>query len=220
MTKVLLIESDIKTMLSLKLMLTYKGFNVTYCSNINHAKNLLAKTNFQLIIADIHRQQNNMFDFVKSLRTNGHYIPVVYIGERSYELELKRKATGLDDFVLKPFTLDTLSNVLRKAITKAESHQKPLLYSGISVDENRKVLWVNEKIVPLAKIELKILCLLAKKAGRIVSLESLYSLYDMDTNFNTRIFSYVSNLRKKLEEAGVNTLKINFVKDGYRLEVV
>ena len=86
MTKVLLIESDIKTMLSLKLMLTYKGFNVTYCSNINHAKNLLAKTNFQLIIADIHRQQNNMFDFVKSLRTKGHYIPVVYIGERSYEL--------------------------------------------------------------------------------------------------------------------------------------
>lgn len=220
MTRVLLIESDIKTMLALKLMLAYKGFNVTSCSNIYHAKNLLQKHNFQIMIIDIHLQAENMFDFTRSLRTSGIYIPVVYLGERAYEDEIKRKLTGLDDYVLKPLNLNSLIDVLRKAISKSESNQKPLLYSGISIDETRKVLWVNEKIVPLAKIEFKILLLLAKKAGRIVSLEHLYSLYDIDTNFNTRIFAYVSNLRRKLEDAGVESLRINFVRDGYRLEVV
>lgn len=220
MTKVLLIESDIKTLLSLKLMLTYKGFNVTTASSVISARNYLNKKNFQLIIAGIHRQQQNMFDFVKSLRTVGNYIPVIYLGERAYELEMKTKLSGLDDFVLKPFTYSELTGALTKAITKAHSSQKPLLYGNISLCENRKAIRVNEKIIPLAKMELKILSLLAKKAGRIVTLENLYSLYDLDSSLNTRVFSYVSNIRRKLEEAGVQCLKINFVRDGYKLEVV
>jgi DNA-binding response OmpR family regulator len=220
MTKVLLIESDIKTLLSLKLMLTYKGFNVTTASSVINAKNYLAKKSFQIIIAGIHRQDENMFEFVKSLRTVGNYVPVIYLGDRVYELEMKKKLSGLDDFITKPFTYSELTGSLTKAITKTHSSQKPLLYGNISMDENKKVLWVNEKIVPLAKMEIKILSLLAKKAGRIVTLEHLYSLYELDSSLNTRVFSYVANLRQKLEDAGVDCLKINFVRDGYKLEVV
>lgn len=220
MTKVLLIESDIKTLLSTKLMLTYKGFNVTTVSSLMAARNYLAKKNFQIIIAGIHRQQENMFEFVKSLRNVGNYIPVIYLGERVYQFEMKNKLSGLDDFILKPFTYSELTGALTKAITKAHSSQKPLIYGNISLCESRKALWVNEKIIPLAKMEIKILSLLAKKAGRIVTLENLYSLYDLDSSLNTRVFSYVANIRKKLEDAGVETLRINFVRDGYKLEVV
>lgn len=220
MTKVLLIESDIKTLLSMKLMLTYKGFNVTTCSTVFNAKNHLAKRNYQIIMAGIHKQNENMFEFIKSLRTVGNYIPVIFLGERCYEAEIKTKMSGLDDYLLKPFNYSTLTGVLTKAISKSNSSQKPLLYGGISLCENRKVLWVNEKIIPLAKMEIKILSLLAKKAGRIVTLDHLYSLYELDSNLNTRVFSYVANIRRKLEDAGVECLRINFVKDGYKLEVV
>jgi DNA-binding response OmpR family regulator len=86
------------------------------------------------------------------------------------------------------------------------------------IDEGKKVLRVKEKVIPLAKMEVKILVVLAKKAGKIVTLDHLYSLYELDPSLNTRVFSYVKNIRQKLEDAGVETLKINFARDGYNLE--
>lgn len=220
MTKVLLIESDIKTLLSMNLMLVYKGFKVTSCASVEKARNSLAKNHYQIIIAGIHHQRENMFEFTKSLRMSGVYVPVVYLAERAYQEEVTMKMSGLDECIMKPFNFSHLMEIMRNAISKSSSNQKPLLYGGITLCETKKVLSVNDKIIHLGKMEMKILMLLAKKAGRIVTLDHLYSLYDMDTNFNTRVFSYVSNIRKKLEDAGVHGLKINFVRDGYKLEVI
>ncbi len=219
MTKVLLIESNIRIRLPLRLFLTYKGYWVTSCSSTKAARDLLARNVYQLIIAGIHHQEENLFDFTRSLRTGGNYAPVIFMGERAYEEDIRRRLSGLDEYLLRPYTGAALDLVLEKALTKTRSTQRPLLYTGVMIDEAKKVLRVNEKVIPLAKMEVKILVVLARKAGKIVTLDHLYSLYDLDASLNTRVFSYVKNIRQKLEDAGVETLKINFVRDGYKLEV-
>lgn len=221
MAKVLLIESDFKFQITYKCILTYKGFNVTVCPTITHARTLLEKNKFQLILIGIHQQQESAFYFVKALRKKGCFTPVLYIGERSYEEVLEKESTALDSYLLKPFNISDFNERIHNVLLKSYSSQKPLLYGGINVDEKKLILSVQNKMVNLGKMEMRLLTILAKKAGRIVTLDHLYNLVEQEgVHFNTRIFSYISSLRKKLEDAGVQTLKINFVKDGYRLEVL
>lgn len=221
MAKVLLIESHFKFQVAYKCVLTYKGFNVTTSPTITHARAILEKNNFQLILIGIHHQQESAFYFVKALRKKGCFTPVLYIGERSYQEILEKEVTALDSYLLKPFNISDFNESIHKVLLKSYSAKRPLLYGGINVDEKKLILSVHDKMINLGKMEMKVLSILAKKAGKIVTLEHLYNLVEQEgIHFNTRIFSYISSLRKKLEDAGVQTLKINFVKNGYRLEVL
>lgn len=221
MTKALVLASQFKTGLALRCLLMTRGFTVTVCSSLKEGKKLLGEAHFQLILIDIHKQDENAFDFVRNMRNNGSFLPVLFVGERSYQDALIMGTTGLDEFLLKPLNLRLFDRALRKTMAKAENNQKPLLYGGISLDEHHRILSVKDKMVNLGKLEMKILSLLARKAGSVVTLEKIQSIVEKEgVRFNTRIFYHISCLRKKLEDAGINTLQINFVKDGYRLDVV
>lgn len=221
MTKALVLASQFKTALALRCLLMTRGFTVTVCSTLKEGRKLLGEAHFQLILIDIHRQDENAFDFVKNLRNNGSFLPVLFVGERSYQDALLMGTTGLDEFLLKPLNLKLFDRALAKTVAKAEHGQKPLLYSGISLDEHHRILSVRDKMVALGRHEVKILSLLARTAGTVVSLEKIQSIVEKEgVRFNNRIFYHISCLRKKLEDAGINNLQINFVKDGYRLDVV
>lgn len=220
MTKVLVLESDFKLQIALKCFLTYKGFNTTVCSNTAEAKRLIFESDFKMIVLDIHMLDENAFSFVKYVRTKGCYAPAIFIGERSYQELMERECSGLDEFILRPFGVQALTEALSRATLKSTSTRKPLLYEDIKIDEHHNLLMVKERKVHLGKTEMKILMLLAKKAGQVVSLEKLHALLKYEGGkFNVRVFSYISALRYKLEEAGVQGLRINFVKDGYRLDI-
>ncbi len=221
MTKALVLASQFKTSLALRCLLMTRGFTVTVCSTLKEGKKLLEEARFQLILIDIHKQDENAFDFVRNLRNNGSFLPVLFIGERSYQDALLMGTTGLDEFLLKPISMKLFDRALAKAVAKAEHNQKPLLYGGISLDEHHRILSVRDKMVNLGKLEMTILCLLAKKAGSVVALDKIQGIVEKEgVRFNNRIFYHISCLRKKLEDAGINNLQINFVKDGYRLDVV
>ncbi len=221
MTKVLVLSSQFRTAIALRCLLMTRGFTVTVCSTMAEGKKIMSEARFQLILIDIHRQDENTFEFVKAMRNNGSFLPVLYIGERSYQDALLMGTTGLDEFLLKPINLKLFDRALAKALAKSEHEQRPLLYGGISLDEQSRILSVKNKMVNLGKLETKILSLLAKKAGSVVSLERMQMLIEKEgVRFNNRVSYHVSCLRKKLEDAGIQSLQINFVKDGYRLDVV
>lgn len=221
MTKALVLASQFKSAIALRCLLMTKGFTVTVCSTLQEGRKLIEEAHFQLILIDIHRQDENAFDFVRNLRNNGSFLPVLFIGERSYQDALLMGTTGLDEFVLKPLNVRDFDHALARTMAKSRHDQRPLLYSGIRLDESMRTLSVRDKIVNLGKLEMKILSLLAKKAGSVVSLDRIQMMVEKEgVRFNTGIFFHISCLRKKLEEAGINTLQINFVKDGYRLDVV
>jgi DNA-binding response OmpR family regulator len=221
MTKALVVASQFKSAFALRCLLLTRGFTVTVCSSMKEARKILSEARFQMIVIDIHHQDENAFEFSKSLRNNGTFLPVLFIGERSYQDALLLGTTGLDEFLLKPLNLKMFDHALAKTFAKAQHGQRPLLYGGISLDEHHRILSVKDKMVNLGKLEAKILSLLARKAGSVVSLERLQLMVEKEgVRFNNRIFFHVSCLRKKLEDAGIHTLQINFVKDGYRLDVV
>lgn len=219
--KVLVIGNDIKLQMTLQGCLTLNGWSVTRCSDMARARTTLQNDTFTLILLHIHKQQENSFSFVKSLRINGYFTPVLYLGERSYQEVLKRDCSGLDTWALLPFNYFDFMQKVNKAMVNGESQHRPLLYSGISINEGLRVLKVKEKLINLGAVEMKILVMLTQTAGQVVALERLYSMMEQEgTKFSNRAFFHVSCLRKKLTDAGIESLKINFIKDGYRLDVV
>lgn len=117
MTKLLLITSDLRARLFLKVWLSIRGYSVTVCRSTTAARSELSRSEFSAVIVDIHRQEENAFAFVKSTRRLGQYIPTLFLGERSYRELLERGCSGLDEFVLKPIKLrgfnEALNVVLR-----------------------------------------------------------------------------------------------------------
>jgi DNA-binding response OmpR family regulator len=221
MATVLLIESDLKLQLAYKYILTYKGFQVSVCPTIKQARLVLKNNVFQLIMIGIHNLEESSFNFVKELRKEGCFSPVLYIGERTYQEILQKQTTGLDNYLLTPFSISDFNERIHNTLLKSFSSRRPLLYSGINVDEKKLLLSVQNKEINLGRMEMHILKILAKKAGRKVSLDHLYFLVEQEgIHFNNRIFSYISSLRQKLENAGIQSLKIHFVKDGYKLEII
>jgi DNA-binding response OmpR family regulator len=95
-----------------KVLLTYRGYWVTGYANPKAARNLLARNVYQLIIARIHNQEENLFSFTRSLRSEGNYALIIFMGERAYEEAIRRRLTGLDECLLRPYTGAGLDLVL------------------------------------------------------------------------------------------------------------
>jgi DNA-binding response OmpR family regulator len=76
------------------LFLTHRSYQVTACSNLRAARDLLARNVFQLIVAGIQRLAENVFDFSRSLRIEGNYAPVIFMGKRASEDEIRGRMTG------------------------------------------------------------------------------------------------------------------------------
>lgn len=221
MTKVLVLTSDIKTSTVLRFVLTMNNFDASVASNTTKAEKHLHENHFNLIVMDIHSLDENAFTYARELRGRGMYIPVLFLGERSYEDAINVGCSGLDDYLLKPYTFPDLKKKIMQTLSKTHSAEMPLLWGGINVDTKRRMLWAKDKFVHLGKTEMRILLLLARKTGRVVTLSTMYSHIETDSQrrINTRLFSQIASLRQKLEQLGAQTLQINFVKDGYRLDI-
>lgn len=220
MTKTLVMVSDLKLSIALKCYLTYNSFNVTLASSLLAGKKLLEQVDFKLIVIDA-RIQNDTFTFVRNLRSKGIFLPILYIGEGNQKDDMVKNCTGLDEFILKPVAYLGLKESLQRTLLKSHSAQKPLLYGGINIDERKQVVSISDRIVALGRMEMRILMLLAKKAGKVVTLDKINSMVEHEgARFNNRVFYHVACLRRKLEDGGLESLQINFVKDGYRLDVV
>jgi DNA-binding response OmpR family regulator len=221
MTKILVLTSEIKTSTLLKSVLAFNNFHAFIASSIVGARSLLEENTFSSIIIDYHLGMEELVSpLSRYLRQKRIYLPILYLGVAADQKIILKKCTGLDEFLISPFRFQDLMTKLNKTIEKSNSNEKPLLFGGVTLDARRMMLSVKDKMVRLGKNEMKILAVLARKAGRVVSIQTLHALIIEDSHrFETRIFCQITSLRRKLENLGVENLHICSVKDGYRLDV-
>lgn len=105
MTKALVMISDFKLSLAARLYPTYQGFEVTLVTSLSAAEITLKEALFDLVMLDL-----------------------------SDRRDFKTSREGLDGFVEKPLTSESLRSGLNRILTKAQSHEKPFLYGGIDLD--------------------------------------------------------------------------------------
>ena len=132
---------------------------------------------------------------------------------------------GADDYITKPFSVTELMARLRVAARHLElcDTTEPSFESGpLKVDYAARQVWLNEEPIKLTPLEYKLLSLLVKHSGKVVTHRQLLSEvwgaeYTEDAQY---LRVYMGYLRKKLEpNPESQKLILTEHRIGYRLAI-
>jgi DNA-binding response OmpR family regulator len=103
----------------LKMMLEYKGYNVTLVDRVVKANEILANNNFELLILDMLIAGENGCDFCKTLKNSSEssMLPILMFSALPEGRKLAKEA-GADDFISKPFQMNGMLEKVSEMITQ------------------------------------------------------------------------------------------------------
>ncbi len=148
-------------------------------------------------------------DLIRQLRT-WTSVRVIVISARSNEHE-KAKALdcGADDYITKPFsTVELLARIrtsLRHSSQMSDQpamHQKPYHHKALTINYSDHVVTLEGNIIHLTQIEYKLLTLLARNSGKVLTytfiMEKIWGPYVDNNNQILRV--NMANIRRKIEK--------------------
>ncbi len=129
---------------------------------------------------------------------------------------IKGFKAGCDDYIAKPFSTELLNQrimaVLRR--TGQNTGNDLFQYKDMSVDFKKMQVYINNCLVKLSVTEYKLLELLIKNMGQVLTRETIIErIWDCDENFidSNTLNVHIRRLRQKLEPDDKNPQYIRTV---------
>jgi len=231
--KVLLAEDDEGIRQGLTEVLESEGYSVVQAADGEAALERFAASDPQpeLALLDIMMPKKNGYDVCRELLKQKPNLPVIFISAKSEEIDrVLGLELGADDFISKPFgvreVVARIRAVTRRAFRErpADTREPEVVKVGtleIHPQELRAKRLDTGETLELSLRDVRILLLLWKERGRVVTREMLFNqCWDMNYLPNSRtIDQHISKLRKKVEADPENPMLIRTVHGvGYRIE--
>lgn len=180
-----------------------------------------------LVVLDLGLPDLDGVEVIRALRRWWLARPIIVLSGREDEAaKVAALEQGADDYVTKPYAPAELMARVRAALrraarTRESQDDAPLELHGVRIDLRAREVWRAGRAVSLTQNEYRVLALLARNAGLLVSNESLIrELWGPEPRAGSRQYlrSYVSALRHKLEDdAARPKLILTETAVGYRL---
>jgi len=200
---VLVADDDVAIRESLTRELALSGFTAIPAADGAEALALYRRDRPDLVITDLAMPRVDGMAVIEGVRSWGS-TPVIVLTVRGEEAEKVRALdSGADDYVTKPFSLRELVARVRAQVrrTAAGAAAQVLRFPGLEIDTERRVVSQDGAEVHLTPTELGILELLARRAGRPVTIAQIIAaVWDgaPETSADT-VRVHVGALRRKLE---------------------
>ena len=222
--KILVVEDD-STVRNL-ITTTLKSNNYTYITAANGESAIAAATTQQpdIVFLDLGLPDLDGVEIIRRIRTWSQ-MPIIVISARSEDSDkVSALDAGADDYLTKPFSVTELLARLRVAqrrITIVEG--KPgdsVFHNGeLTVDYAAGCAFLNDEELKLTPTEYKLLCLLAKDAGKVLTHTYLTnkiwgSSWESDM---ASLRVHMATLRKKLEKNSDTQYIQTHIGIGYRM---
>lgn len=182
--------------------------------------------NPEVILLDLGLPDMDGIDIIRKIRTWSK-VPIIVISARSEDTDkIDALDAGADDYLTKPFSVEELLARLRVTFrrlndTGRSGPQDSVFTNGdLKIDYAAGCVYMKDKELHLTPIEYKLLCLLARNVGKVlthtyITKEVWGSAWDNDVA-SLRVF--MATLRKKIEAAPSNPRYIQtHVGVGYRM---
>jgi len=166
----------------------------------------VASRNPDLLLIDLGLPDKDGLDVISEIRQWSH-IPIVVLSARGHERDkIKALDAGADDYVSKPFAPGELSariraNLRRASMLEKEDASGMLTFGNISVNLSARRVLVRGHDVHLTPNEYKLLQVLLRHAGRVVTqrqlLKEVWGPEHLESPQYLRV--YMGQLRHKLE---------------------
>ena len=226
-TTVLVVEDDnpIRNLIST----TLKTHNYKYFSASTGSEAIMIASthNPDIILLDLGLPDIDGSDIIKQIRSWSN-VPIIVISARSEDSDkIEALDNGADDYLTKPFSIEELLARLRVtqrrlAIMRSDTSVSNSIFinGNLKIDYIAGCAYLNDTELHLTPIQYKLLCLLAKNVGRVLT--HTYIIQNVwgpswDNNVaSLRVF--VTTLRKKIESEPDSPQYIQtHVGIGYRM---
>ena len=219
---VLLVEDEPKTADTVALYLRHGGFRVTVSRDGAEASAMLSASRFDLIVLDRMLPGLDGLALARQARATAD-VPIIMLTAMVHEDDrLDGFEAGVDDYVSKPFSPRELvarcQAVLRRAELQRERDAGGVRIGSLFIPAEASEAFVAGVRIALSPTEARLLQILARAGGRVVSRDDLAERGlrgGVEAGART-VDVHVKNLRRKLEAAGVSCVETVFGV-GYRL---
>ena len=206
--RILLVDDDRELTSMLEEYLGREGFEVTTSHDGGEALERLTQPvidpPLDLVVLDVMLPGRSGLDVLRALQSSEAPPPVLMLTARGDDLDrIVGLELGADDYLPKPFNPRELVARIRAVLRRASDRsvpREPLVLGSLRLDPARHRASVRGATVELTGAEFRVLEVLLRAAGRVVSREQLteqalgrkLELYDRSVD------THVSNLRRKL----------------------
>lgn len=188
----------------------------------NEAIMLSASHKPDIIILDLGLPDIDGVEVIDHIRTWSD-VPIIIVSARSEDRDkITALDKGADDYLTKPFSVDELLarlRVIQRRLMKSENISVTEFVNGrLRIDYVSGCVHLDDEELHLTPIEYKLLCLLAKNVGKVLThkyiIQSLWGTPADNSEASLRVF--MATLRKKLGDSSQALIQTH-IGIGYRM---
>ena len=184
-------------------------YKVTAANNGKDGLALITSSLPDLVLLDLGLPDMDGMDIIRKTR-EWSSLPIIVISARTQEKEkVQALDAGADDYITKPFgTFELLARIRttirhnNKLSVDSQNANRPYAADGLTIDFERRLVTLHGKEIHLTRVEYKIVSLLAKNSGKVMTYDTLidqvWGPYADDNNRILRV--NMANIRRKIEE--------------------
>ena len=204
--RILVVDDEPRYIRAMQANLEARGYEVLAAQNGQTAIELARRQQPDLILLDIRMPGLDGHEVCRRIREFSS-VPVIMLTALSDEVnKVKGLDTGADDYVTKPFSIVELLARVRAALRRAELSKQPessptFQVGDLLVDFSRRRVFVSGQEVSLTPTEYRLLCELARQAGRVLMPDYLLKkVWGIEHVKDARlVWQVMHRLRRKIE---------------------
>lgn len=208
--RVLVIEDDKSIRNFLKAILEANNYDVLLASSGVDAYSMITSQCPDVVILDLGLPDMDGMDILKNVR-EWSTMPVVVVSARDHEKDkVQALDLGADDYITKPFGTSELLARVRTAIrhTRTSCLNSEVIKTGsftadgLTIDYDKHRVYVNGRDAGLTQNEFKLVALLGKFAGRVLTYDYIIKeIWGPNMKNDNQILRVnMANIRRKIEE--------------------
>jgi two-component system KDP operon response regulator KdpE len=204
--RVLVVDDEPQILRALRIILRDAGFEVLQAASVEEALDAAALHPPAAAIVDLVLPDGDGIDVTRSLR-EWSKMPILVLSAVGEEDEKVRALeAGADDYVTKPFGPRELVARLQAALRRAspDSSEPVLRADGLELDLAAHTVRVDGIEIHLTPIEFKLLAVLARNRGRLMTHRTLLvDVWGPEYANDVQVLrAHIANLRRKIERGG------------------
>jgi two-component system, OmpR family, response regulator AdeR len=221
MARILVVEDDRDIADTLELYLRTDGHRVERAHDGRQALELFHAVRPDIVLLDIGLPAVDGLEVLRVIRSRSA-TPVLLVTARREEVdELVGLGLGADDYVAKPFNARTLLARVKAVLRRSQGETLPSTVhhvGRIAIDRGGFEVSVDDVPLALTPTEFRLLAALADAPGRALSRDELIERAMPESDALERtVDAHLKNLRRKLADAGVESMLETVRGVGYRL---
>ena len=224
---ILMVDDNPAMIEILDIYLKEAGYHTYKAGDGIEALEVLKNHTIHLILMDIMMPRLDGIKATLQIRQDNN-IPIILLSAKTQERDkIEGLGIGADDYITKPFRpLEVVARIKAHLRRYTELNRNIAAYHiinirGLTIYLKKKAVEVNGIPIKLTPTEYKILCLLAKHKGEVMSVEAIYEAVweQAFLGAESTVMFHISKLREKIEENPKDPMYLKVVWGrGYLIE--